>query len=325
MLIADDIHGRAEIDEPVLLDLLAAPALQRLHGILQHGISGLIGLTPPITRYEHSVGVMLLVRRLGAPLTEQIAALLHDVSHTAFSHVMDHVFDSPDSQSFHERVKEGFLQRTGLPEILANHGYDWQAFLDEAPYGLLEQPAPALCADRIDYFLRDAAGFRLARPEQISAVLNHLVVRDGRLVLDDLAVARWMADTFIRADDHSWSNFKEVGLYELTARALRRAFEAGILQADDIWLTDAALWEKMNEASDPQLQKMNRLIRPDVRFAWDAEAPTFVLSTKIRTIDPDVIHDGRVQPLSAWDPSFANRREAYLRRKEGPWPMKLEE
>ena len=55
-------------------------------------ITALLGITQPITRYEHSVGVMLLARRVGGGLREQVAALLHDVSHTAFSHVIDHVF-----------------------------------------------------------------------------------------------------------------------------------------------------------------------------------------------------------------------------------------
>ncbi len=36
---------------------------------------------------------MMLVNRLGGSLEEQIAALLHDVSHTAFSHVIDYVLE----------------------------------------------------------------------------------------------------------------------------------------------------------------------------------------------------------------------------------------
>jgi hypothetical protein len=35
-----------------------------------------------VTRYEHSVGAMLAVRRLGGNLEAQASALLHDVAHT---------------------------------------------------------------------------------------------------------------------------------------------------------------------------------------------------------------------------------------------------
>jgi len=98
----DSVYGNIEISEPVILDLLETNALRRLAGVLQHGITGLIGVTQPTTRLEHSIGAMWLVRTLGGSLQEQIAALLHDVSHTAFSHVIDYVYQDHQGQSYHE-------------------------------------------------------------------------------------------------------------------------------------------------------------------------------------------------------------------------------
>src|SRR5512139_2939097 len=103
MRYLDSVYGEVDLEESVLLDLMQTQAMQRLRGVLQHGITALIGITRPVTRFDHSLGVMLLVRRLHAraeqnampsqlargSLEEQIAALLHDVSHTAFSHVID--------------------------------------------------------------------------------------------------------------------------------------------------------------------------------------------------------------------------------------------
>ena len=102
----DDLYGKVEIVEPVLWDVIASDALQRTKGISQHGITALLGITPPFSRFDHAVGAMLLLRRLGASLEEQIAALLHDVSHTAFSHVIDYVFHNHSGQSYHENWKE---------------------------------------------------------------------------------------------------------------------------------------------------------------------------------------------------------------------------
>src|SRR5436305_11148738 len=134
MIYDDPIYGRERVDEPVLLDLLASAALGRLRGVLQHGVTALLGITQPITRYEHSVGVMLLVRRVGGGLREQVAALLHDVSHTAFSHVIDHVFHDQGTQSSHERQKEWWTARTDVPAVLARHGLDCHGFLDAEPF-----------------------------------------------------------------------------------------------------------------------------------------------------------------------------------------------
>ena len=79
-------------------------------------------------RGRPDLGVMALVQRLGGGLEEQIAALLHDVSHTAFSHVIDYVFHSHDSQGYHEEHKEAFMAGSDIPAALARHGYDWRDF-----------------------------------------------------------------------------------------------------------------------------------------------------------------------------------------------------
>ncbi len=319
----DSVYGPVEVGEPVLIELMQSAALRRLRGVLQHGISGLIGVTRPTTRFEHSVGVMLLVRRLGGPLREQIAALLHDVSHTAFSHVIDYVFDGHDRQSYHEEVKERYIAGSDLPAVLARHGCDWRDFLDEENYPLLEQPAPALCADRLDYFLRDSRDLGLSTDDNIRSALGHLVVHTGRIAVDDIAVARWLATTYLAADQASWANFREVGLYELTARAVKTALQIGAIVEADIWNTDDRLWAKLHAAEDEGLQSQLKLISPETRFVWDEAAPTFRVSTKLRTIDPDVALDGRLQPLSKLDAEFAHQRDEYLISRQGKWPMRV--
>lgn len=323
MKLTDKIYGTVEVDEPVLIDLLETRAVQRLKGVLQHGITGLIGITFPTTRYEHSVGVMLLVRRLGANLDEQIAALLHDVSHTAFSHVIDYVFNQHDHQGYHEAIKLDYVASTDLPLVLGNYGYHWQDLLDGERFSLLEQPAPALCADRLDYFLRDSQDMGLASQAEVRRVLSHLVVIGGRIGVDDRPTAGWMGEMFIAADERSWANYREVGLYELTAQALRTALQSGLLQESDFMQTDAWVWQRLQSAEQPELQKQVRLISADTRFVKDEQQADFWVSTKLRTIDPDVLVDGRLVPYSQLNPEFASYRLAYLARKQGKWPFRV--
>ena len=319
----DRIYGSAQVNQPVLNDLMQTTAVQRLQGVLQHGISGLLGITCPVSRFEHSMGVMLLVRRLGAPLEEQMAALLHDVSHTAFSHVIDYVFDGHDSQSYHEDMKESYVAGTDLPAVLAGHGYDWRDFLQEESFPLLEQPSPALCADRLDYFLRDSLDLDLATGDEVQSALSHLAVHQGRVAVDDVSTARWLGYTFIQADQVSWANFREVGLYELTARAIKTGQRLGAITEADIWSTDEQLWARLRMCDDPELQRQVVLISPDTQFAWDEANPTFRISTKLRTIDPDVLVAGRLRPLSAIDGELARPRSDYLSSKRGKWPMRV--
>ncbi|MCZ7668222.1 MAG: HD domain-containing protein [Chloroflexi bacterium] len=319
----DAVYGSVLISEPVLVELIASAAMQRLQGVLQHGISALIGLTQPITRFDHSVGAMLLVRRLHGSMLEQIAALLHDVSHTAFSHVIDYVFDGHDSQSYHDEKKETYLQGTDIPAILAKYGYEWRDFLDEGrsrSWSSLRL-ACALTGWIISYAMpRD---WDWQRPLTFNKVLAHLVVAAGRIAVNDIEVARWLGYTFIAADDASWANFREVGLYEITAQAIRRGLTLGVITEADFWLTDEPVWTRLHTADDAELQALLRHITAETRFVWDEQQPTFWVSTKLRTIDPDVVVNGRLIPLSQLDPDFAAHRETYLASKAGKWPMRV--
>ena len=321
MRYEDRIYGPADIEEPVLLDLIDSAAMRRLRGVYQHGITGLLGITNSLSRFEHSVGAMLLVRQLDASETEQIAALLHDASHTAFSHVADHVFAGPES--YHEAVKADYIVGTDLPEILARHGYDWHDFMHEDAYPLLEQPSPALCADRVDYFLRDSLDLGLGTPVQVRRTVEHLVVHDGRMMCDDLDAARWMADAFLAAEDASRSNYREAALYELIAQTIKLAIERDLLAPGDLWGTDRAVWDRLAAVPDPELQTLLALVSTRTRFEQDPAAPDFWVSLKQRTLDPDVVRDGMARPLSALDPAFAARRDSYLDAKAGRWPVRV--
>ncbi len=323
MEIIDRIYGPARLDEPVLEAVLQSRAMQRLEGVLQHGITGLLGVTRDTSRLEHSLGVMVLVKKQGASLEEQIAALLHDVSHTAFSHVIDYVFGSHESQGYHEEHKEDYLAHTDIPGILARYGYDWRAFLHEEDFPLLEQPAPRLCADRLDYFLRDSFDLGLASLEQIRANMQHLVVQEGRIVVDDLEAARWLARNYLAADRASWANFREVGLYELAARAIRAGLQKGALTEADLWSTDREAWGKLCLSQDPEIQALVAPVSKQTRFVWDEQHPTFTVSTKLRTLDPEVWLDPILQPLSSLDEEYAQERLDYLARNAGKWPVRV--
>jgi len=329
MIYTDRIYGSIEIDEPVLLALLDSKAMQRLHGVLQHGVSGLIGITRATSRFEHSLGVFVLAYKLGGGLEEQIAALLHDVSHTAFSHVIDYVFGGHEKQNYHEEKKSEYIPSTDIPAILEAYGYGWCDLLcleDQemaARFPLLEQPAPALCADRLDYFLRDAYDLGLASLPEIERLLDHLRVRQGRIVMDDQEAALWAGKTYMQADRASWANLREVGLYELAARAIRRGMQVGVLTDADLWGEDRPAWDKLHASADHQLQAILKLVSPDTNVVLDQAQPTFRISTKLRTIDPDVCTNGEVRPLSALDPEFARLRTAYLESNSGFWPIRV--
>lgn len=136
----DALYGYVELPAAIA-DLLHTAPLQRLRGIHQGGAMILADPAINHTRFDHSVGVMLLIRYLGGSLQEQLAGLLHDVSHTAFSHLIDYVLEMP-GEDYHEQRYETVLAHPEIQAALARHGFDYQHFLDLDQYSLLEQPLP---------------------------------------------------------------------------------------------------------------------------------------------------------------------------------------
>jgi hypothetical protein len=105
--------------------------------------------------------------------------------------------------------------------------------------------------------------------------------------------------------------------------AIRRGLEIGVLTEDDIWGTDLPAWEKLRLSSDPILQYHYQRVSADTEFVWDEENPEFRVSTKLRSIDPDVLIDGKAVPLSTLDSQFDQHRNQYLAENSGKWPIRV--
>ncbi|MBA3532516.1 MAG: HD domain-containing protein [Ardenticatenales bacterium] len=319
--IHDVIYGPQSIDEPVLEAVLATAAMQRLCHVSQAGVSGLLGISPDFSRYEHSAGVMLLLRRLGASLKEQLAGLLHDISHTAFSHVADFVY-SDHEISYHEKMWPEVVRRSDIPAILEAHGFSWEELAAESgEFLLLEQPAPLLCADRVDYFLRTLFPAGLGTQEEIAWLLAHLTTHEGIIVVEDLEAARWMAERYIRMDETMWSSPREVALYWVLAHTMRRAVEEGYLREEDWYQTDRALWKQLHHIPEPKIRKLLSYVQADTIIIPNHEKPDFVTRTKVRTIDPPVLQGGSRFALSTLDPTFAARRAAHIKARSQPMSL----
>jgi len=130
VIISDVIYGEFKVDK-VLEELILSKPVQRLKGVHQAGASYLMNEKWNVTRFDHSVGAMLLIKKLGGSVEEQIAGLLHDVSHTAFSHVIDYVFDN-ENESYHEEIFSSVVKNSESPAILSKYGYNYEDILLES-------------------------------------------------------------------------------------------------------------------------------------------------------------------------------------------------
>lgn len=131
MTYLDTLYGETEITEPVILDLIKTKEFQRLQGLNQSGIPFPYPRRQEFTRYDHSIGVYLLLQKLGASIEEQIAGLVHDVSHTAFSHAIDWVYiKNGGNEEMQDDAHEDYVLNSLIPEILQDYGFDPRIAID---------------------------------------------------------------------------------------------------------------------------------------------------------------------------------------------------
>jgi HD superfamily phosphohydrolase len=291
----DRVYGDVAIEEPAILDLIECPTFRRLKGVRQAGPSTLAYPFKSVTRYEHSLGVYLLLRRLGADRREQVAGLLHDVSHTAFSHAVDFIVASVE-QDHHERLKPLMLDRPDLARALASLGCAPAEFYDDSIYPLLEQPLPRLCADRLDYFLRDGMACGVVSRGAADRILAHLAVHDSLIVLTDVDVAREAAGLFAVMNRDWWASDTEAFIYNEFADVIRAALDRGVLRPDDLMTEDDLVLAKLDAADIPLInRKLDaiRHFRPEFLDGYTAR-----VVPKTRWLDPPVLADQGVRPLS---------------------------
>jgi hypothetical protein len=294
----DRVYGEVSIEDPAILDLICSATYSRLKGVRQSGPSAMAFPFKNVTRYEHCLGVYHLLGRLGAPKREQVAGLLHDISHTAFSHAVDFVFSS-EEQAHHEQLKPLLLERDDIVKALARMGYTPSEFYDDSVYPLLEQPLPALCADRLDYFLRDGLACGLVSYDFVRRILASIAVVDGKLVLTDVAVAREAARLFANLNRQLWASPIEAFIYNEFADALREGMTLGVLAADDLLTEDDLVLAKLESADSPLIARKLGNIRNCGPESAAGYVPRII--PKERWLDPAVRVQGRVERLSALD------------------------
>src|SRR5699024_9042908 len=166
----DPVHRYVRIDDQVIWDLVATREFQRLRRIKQLGTTYLTFHGAEHSRFNHSLGVYEIVRRIidkiekydawnkEERLTCLCAALLHDLGHGPFSHSFEKVFDL-DHEAFTKAIITGdtevnaVLKKVDIdfPEKVAaviNKTYE-----DKLVVSVISSQ---IDADRMDYLLRDA-------------------------------------------------------------------------------------------------------------------------------------------------------------------------
>jgi len=175
--IRDAVWGTARY-HPWEIAILDSPLLQRLRDIRQTGLAYLVYPTAVHTRFDHTLGMMSVASRIVSSINEKhpgeepissvdhmrtrLSALLHDVGHSALSHVSEAVFSSaPECRALLTHINSIYGVKPKAHEAIS-----WLIVKSEALKHLLDGLGQSLPHGRhfdqqsIDAIANDIIGYR---------------------------------------------------------------------------------------------------------------------------------------------------------------------
>lgn len=331
LLLAKEIntfYGPIEVTEPVLLELIESDAVQRLKSIHQYGVAYYTNYREDYTRYDHSIGVFAILRRHNAPLKEQVAGLLHDVSHTVFSHVGDWMFGIENQQSdYQSTIQARFLEQRGLGAILRRYGYTVEEMEPTREnFPALECPLPRLCADRIDYNIQGAYHQGFLTYAECQELLDTVRFDQGEWVSDRIDLMKKLTRFSLYMTRNCWGGPTNHLQSRLLADAILRAQEIGVFGDDMIHFgTDEQVWTILKNHDDPLIKERMYYVRnPEEVYATATvcTADTTVKS-KFRGIDPLIQTSEGLQTLCSLCPVLDTEYQEVKELVESGWAIKF--
>ena len=322
-------YGPVEVEEPVILELIESPSFQRLKLIHQYGVSYYTTHREEYTRYDHSLGVFAVLRAHHASLEEQIAGLLHDVSHTVFSHVGDWIFKMNGSQDkdYQNSIHERFLKESGLAAILKKYRFKPSRLLPlEEAFPALEQKLPNLCADRIDYNIQGAYYQKFITYEEALEIFEDIQFIEGRWVSTKPELMAKISRFSLFMTQDCWGNPDNHFRSRWLADAILRGIDLGYFSYDTIHFgTDEIVWNCLKESDDPEIQKkMQMIVNVNDYFCLaEPSQADLIIESRFRGPNPWIMSDGEIVRLTDVDQFFAQEYHRVKEKIEKGWPVKL--
>lgn len=305
---------------PFLRELAETPEMRRLRDVgmncgCEYTNFPRFRKLAPYSRFEHSVGVGLIVWHFTESPAQAAAGLLHDIATPVFAHVVDFLNgDHLRQESTEARTAELIGRSPDIRRILRREGLTVDQVADYHDYPIADNDTPRLSADRLEYSLGNLWNYGLIPFEKAQAYYTDLTVaenEDGQpelafrtpetaagFAMDALGTSRIYV-----ADEDRFS-------MEVLARLLRLALDRGAIGPEDLYGTETQVIRRLeaDEICAPLWRRYRGYAELESRPCRPAEGQWLQVAAKLRCIDPLAAGMGRV---SQWEPRFRQSLEAF--------------
>lgn len=323
--------GLWNIYHPEIPEFLQAaaqtPAMQRLRDVgmncgCEYTDFPVFAGIRPYSRFDHSVGVGLIVWHFTGSRQQAMAGLLHDIATPVFAHVIDFLHGDHMTQESTEADTAARIRRSGqLRQVLERYGLDTEAVEDYHRYPIADNDSPRLCADRLEYTLGNAVNYGILSAAQARACYEDLTVdtnefEEPELVFRSAAWGEIFASAALECSKIYVSDPDRYAM-EALAALLKQAIARGVLTEADLYSREQTVIARLEQSEFREewqrFRNFHKILRRDTPGPEEGWKRIFA---KKRCIDPYILQTGRVSALS---PAFAKELQSFRAESQDYW------
>ena len=303
-----DIYSK---DFPVFIkELINTPEFKRLSNVgmncgCEYTSFPIFSNGKDYTRYEHSIGVALIIWHFTKDIKQSIAGLLHDISSPVFAHVIDFLNGDHETQeSTEEKTEEIIANSMEIQEILKKYNLSTKDVYDYHMYPIADNDSPLLSADRLEYTLGNAFYYGFKSMEEIRDMYEDLAVSVNEFGQSEISFS-----TLDKAIEFTCVSIENSKVYssnvdrfamQYLADLLKLAVNKRVISMKDLYTVEDQVISKLKK--DEELKSMWKDFTKLSQIFTSKEKPEYGywvnIPAKKRYINPQVVSQGRVSSLS---------------------------
>lgn len=254
------------------------------------------------SRFDHSVGVALIVWHFTKDAKQSVAGLLHDISSPTFAHVIDFLHGDYLTQESTESDTEKIIADShDIQKCLCELGLETADVADYHLYPIADNDTPRLSADRLEYTLGNTVNYKFASREKVKELYNNLIVgtnEEGQpeIMFTDKDKAIEFAHLALRCSKIYICDEDRYAMQRLS-EILKDCISRKIINEKDLYLTETEVISKLCATEFGQHEWEKYCNYNSVSRTADLPESR-IIHAKKRHINPLVKGLGRVTDLS---------------------------
>lgn len=270
----------------------------------------------PYSRYEHSVGVGLIVWHFTGDVKQSIAGILHDIATPVFAHVIDFLRgDHLTQESTEDGTREIIAGCAEIQAVLKRYGLTTDDVCDYHKYPIADNDTPMLSADRLEYTLGNAVNYRFTTLGTVKALYSDLTVGknehgDEEIMFRTPEKAQLFGELAMRCSEVYVADEDRYSMQAL-AELLKGAVQDGVISVEDFSLTETEILAKLRENEKYAAQWKNFRAMTYMKRSNSFLDGYMKIPAKKRYIDPYINNLGR---LSGVDNDYKLKTAEFVSR-----------